>query len=151
MNESMLLNWLLQDAEKHGDRYYGKTGLEEALKETNNQQENPLPASLPKSAEKMIPVLREHFKDNVTFISLVLNHHFPEKYLFYRVSKLEEEIFEGVQFFSEIVPEFAPLQFPRIGKTRFSRYRKLNQVLFEFARTRWPKHKNPHETVGCQV
>jgi hypothetical protein len=72
MNESMLLNWLLQDAEKHGDRYYGKIGLEEALNETNNRQENPLPTPLPKGAEKMIPDLREHFKDNVTFIMKAL-------------------------------------------------------------------------------
>lgn len=140
MNESMVLDWLLQDAEKNGDRHYRQgIKLEEALRELNNRQENPLPASLPKSPEKMVPVLREHFKDKVTFISLVLSHHFPEKYLFYRVSRLEEEIFEGLQFFSEIVPEFAILRFSRIGKTAFNRYTRLNEALFEFARTCWPK------------
>jgi uncharacterized protein YutE (UPF0331/DUF86 family) len=89
MNESMVLDWLLQDAEKNGDRHYRQgIKLEEALRELNNRQENPLPASLPKSPEKMVPVLREHFKDKVTFISLVLSHHFPEKYLFSRVFKV---------------------------------------------------------------
>ena len=87
----------------------------------------------------MIPVLREYFKDNVTFISAVLNHYFPKQYFFYRVSKLEEEIFEGIQFFSEIVPEFDTLRFPRVGRTGFSRYLKLNEALLKFARRHWPK------------
>jgi hypothetical protein len=76
--------------------------LQEALYELNNRREVDLPSSLPKKPEQMIPVLREHFKDDVTFISLVLNYHFPEQYFFYRVSKLEPEIFLGFQFFSEV-------------------------------------------------
>jgi hypothetical protein len=49
-----------------------------------------LPHPLPSVPSEAIPLLRRHFKDNVTLISKVLNHLFPDQYLFYRVSKLEE-------------------------------------------------------------
>jgi hypothetical protein len=155
VNESLVLDWLLYDAERNADRYYDElqeislqgSGLREVLYELNNRREIALPSSLPKIPGKMIPVLREHFNDNVTFISLVLNHHFPEKYLFYRVSDLEEEIFEGFEFFSEIVPEFR-LGFPRVGGTGFGRYLKLNEVLLQFAHARWPRLKAPQKRLA---
>ena len=40
---------------------------------------------------------REHLRGNVTLISLVLHDRFPKEYLFYRVSKLEDEIFDGIE------------------------------------------------------
>lgn len=141
MNKVLVLKWLLQDAAENGDRHYKRRiKLEDTLKQLNNWKENPLPASLPKSSEEAITVLRDHFKDNVTFISFVLSQRFPEKYVYYRVSKLEEEIFEGLDFFSEVVPEFKKLDH-RVTKTGFNRYLKLNGILLEFARNRWPKHR----------
>jgi len=77
----------------------------------------------------MIPILRKHFKDNVTFISAMLHHYFPKQYFFYRVSKLEKEIFKGLEFFKEVVPEFAGLRFPGVSRTGFDRYLKLNEAL----------------------
>jgi hypothetical protein len=111
MNKYLLFNWLIEDLEKNLDGYYNAEAIKEislknALYEINNRKEITLPPSLPNTPEKMLPILREHFKDNVSFISLILNHYFPEKYFFYRVSKLEQEIFQGFEFFSEIIPDF---------------------------------------------
>lgn len=147
MNKNLILNWLLQDTEKQADRYYDygsikKFKLEDSLHELNNRREITLPPSLPKTPGKMIPVLRKHFKNNVTLISLVLNHYFPKQYFFYRVSKLEKEIFEGFEFFSEIIPEFR-FRFSGVGGKGFGRYLELNETLLKFAYTVWPKLKKP--------
>src|SRR5690606_10009500 len=72
---------------------------------------------------------------------LVLHHYFPEKYLFYRVSKLEKEIFEGFEFFSDIIPEF-DFPFTKIGKTGFEKYLVLNSVLLAFGKLCWPDVAN---------
>jgi hypothetical protein len=147
MDKYVLINLVLQNLEKNAEKYYDKKGLqnstlEDILYNINNQREVELPSPLPKTADKMIPVLRKHFKDDVTFISAVLNHHFPEQYFFYRVSKLEPEIFEGFEFFSEIVPEFR-FSFDRIGKRGFDKYLKLNNSLMAVAKQIWPDLKRP--------
>jgi hypothetical protein len=155
MNKSLILNWLLRDAEAKADDHYDQledilpqgNNLKETLEELNNRREIPLPPSLPKTPDKMIPVLRKHFKDNVTFISAVLHHYFPKQYFFYRVSRLEKEIFEGLEFFKEVVPEFAGLRFPGVGRTGFGRYLKLNEALLNFARGRWPGHGTPQRRL----
>lgn len=110
--------------------------LEGHLQELNNRKEISLPEFLPMKEGQMIQVLREHFKDNVTFISLVLNYFFPNKYIFYRVSKLEEEIFEGLKFLSDVITDFASLS--PIGRTGFDRYLALNEALLNFGDKKWP-------------
>lgn len=152
MNKILLFNWLLEDLGKHLDDYYdakiiAKLGLNEALYRINNQTEVDLPPSFPKTPERMIPVLRSYFKDKVTFISLVLNYHFPEQYFFYRVSKLESEIFQGLEFFSEIFPELE-FSFDRVGRTGFNRYLALNRGLMKFARAIWPEIKKPQRHLA---
>jgi hypothetical protein len=139
----MVRDWLLSDADQQGDDYYGRIlrrrkgiSLEEALRELYNWQDITLPPQLPKTPGRMMPVLRRRFKDNVTFISLILNHHFPDKYLFYRVSTLEKEIFAGLKFLREAVPEFA-FDFPKIGRAGFRRYLQLNDTLLDFADKGW--------------
>ncbi|MCL4299566.1 MAG: hypothetical protein KJ077_27770 [Anaerolineae bacterium] len=145
MNKDVLLDRLLWDAEQYADEYYEglqATSLKALLYELNNRQDRPLPPSLPPAPQQMIPVLRKHFNDDVTLISLVLSHYFPEQYFFYRVSKFESEIFAGFQFLSEIVPEFA-LPFPKIGRTGFEQYLDLNKALMEFSRNFWPDLAQP--------
>jgi hypothetical protein len=146
MNKLLVLNWLLHDADEYADDLYGAIAesrkdisLQEALRELNNWRDINLPASLPKTPDKLIPALRKHFKDNITFISLVLNRYFPEEYFFYRVSALEEEIFEGFEFFSEVIPEFSVLNFRGVGRKGFDRYLRLNKALLEFASLVWPE------------
>ncbi len=147
MNKNLLLSWLLEDLEKNLDSYYDteaikELSLEDALYWINNQKEVVLPPSLPNTPEQMIPPLRTHFKDNVTFISLILNYYFPEQYFFYRVSRLEPEIFQGFEFFSEIVPDFE-FSFFGVGIRGFNQYLELNEKLMRFAQLAWPELKRP--------
>jgi hypothetical protein len=145
MNKFLLLRWVLEDVEDYADKQYEwhkKVELEEDLHELNTRRDITLPTSLPKTPEKMLPVLRKHFKDNVTFISLVLNHYFPEKYIFYRVSKLEPEIFEGFEYFAEVAP-MLNLPFSYVGRKGLNRYLTLNEALLEFSHTAWPELNTP--------
>lgn len=134
MNEKMVLEWLLEDTRKNADRWYRPVRkLEKALYELNNQQEKSLPTFLSKGEADMIRDLRKRFNNSVTYISLVLHHHFPDRYLFYRVSSLEQEIFTGFNFLKPVVPQFT-FSFSKVGGTGFNRYLELNEALLSFAR-----------------
>jgi|SRR5215211_157964 len=107
-----------------------------------------LPSSLPSTPGRMISRLRSKFKDNVTLISRVLNFYFPDRFLFYRVSKLEEEIFEAFDFLSVVVPEFERLRFPRVGRKGFDRYLSLNDALLQFFKREYPDLKDPQPRIA---
>src|SRR4051812_13166708 len=135
MNKILMLNLLLDfldnvssDDQEDGDleEEEQEVGLEVTLQGINNGKQVTLPVSLPSDPKRAERVLRKHFADDVSLISFVLHHHFPDKYLFYRVSALEEEIFLGLEFFSSVVPAF-DLPFRRIGKLGFERYLRLNE------------------------
>lgn len=155
MNKELLLNWILEDAEKNEETYRPETRSQVAphellLEDLRSLGGNraALPSTLPSTPGRMISRLRSHFKDNVTLISRILNHHFPDQYLFYRVSKMEEEIFTGFDFFSSIVPEFERLRFPRIGRKGFDRYLALNDALLSFFKREYPDLKDPQPRVA---
>src|SRR5215213_11710406 len=121
MNKVLLLEWLLEDAEKNQHLYQMEADTENELREIllgdlQNLGGDPatLADPLPTVPTEAIPLLRERFKDDVTLISRVLNHLFPDQYLFYRVSKLEEEIFLAFDYFSSYVPAFE-FSFSRVG------------------------------------
>jgi hypothetical protein len=106
-----------------------------------------LPSSLPSTPGRMISRLRSHFKVNVTLISRVLNFSFPDQFLFYRVSKLEEEIFMGFDFFYSIVPEF-DFPFPRVGRKGLERYLAVNEALLTCFKREYPDLKDPHARIA---
>src|SRR5215213_1929163 len=98
MNKGHLLGLLLEDAEKNEHHYQMQTDTKEVLRQNLVEElrdlggeKATLPDHLPPVPSEAIALLREHFEDNVTLISRVLNYLFPDRYLFYRVSKLEEE------------------------------------------------------------
>lgn len=144
MNKDLLITWLVEDATKYADKCYGRrrSNLKKDLYEINNRRKIDLPSSLPKSKNKMISVLRRHFKNDVSFISLVLNHYFPEEFIFYRVSALENEIFEGFEFLE------AGFTFGKIGEKGFDRYLEFNDSLIQFAHDNWPDLKYPQKRVA---
>lgn len=147
MDEKMVLDWLVEDTRQNAGRYYKPVrNLREALYRINNEKEKTLPDSLSRDEAAIVRVLRDHFNDNVSFISLVLHHHFPDRYLFYRVSSLEPEIFAGLNFLKPVAPQFN-LRFSKVGRTGFSRYRQLNQALLDFARTHWPRARDPQKML----
>lgn len=133
----MLLDWLLANSQvKRKPRIWrhfepNKNTLDDDLFELNNRRPFSLPVPMPPESGDMIKVLRSHFADDVTKISRVLSYHFPEKYLFYRVSKLEREIFTGFEYFADIEEEFK-FEFSHIGRKGFERYLLLNRGLLKF-------------------
>ncbi|MDP9474164.1 MAG: EVE domain-containing protein [Actinomycetota bacterium] len=154
MNKEALLEWILQDAEKNEYEYALEAGagnletvLINDLVALTGMVEIDLPRSLPSDPSRAIPLLRGHFKDDVTLVSRVLNHLFPDRYLFYRVSKFEEEIFRSFDFFSSVVPEFG-FPFLRVGRTGFDRYLQLNEALLSFFRRRYPRLEEPQIRIA---
>ena len=95
----------------------------------------------------MISHLRAHFQDDVTLISRILNHRFPDEYLFYRVSKLEQEIFTGFDFLTSIVPE-RDFTFPRIGRRGFDRYLVANEALLTCFKRWFPDLEDPQSRIA---
>jgi hypothetical protein len=128
MNKGHLLELLLDDAEKNEHHYQIRTDTKDGLRQNLLEElqnlggdRATLPDPLPSIPSEAIPLLRGYFKDNVTLISRVLNYLFPDQYLFYRVSELEEEIFLAFDYFSSYAPSFA-IPFSRVGRTGFDRY-----------------------------
>ena len=156
MDRQMILDYLVQETQDKATRHYRQKhfrmpGLYQALWRINDQKEDE-PAqlavelaveSLPKEPDRAAEALQEIFANDVSRISLVLHHRFPDRFFFYRVSDLEKEIFEGLNFFSEVEDRFK-LKFKRVGSgaSSFVRYLKLNEALLEFARDRWPRQRD---------
>jgi hypothetical protein len=154
MNKALLLEWAFEDAEKNEHFYHIEADTEDRrheilLEDLQNLRGGKinLPRPLPTTPSKAVPLLRKHFKDNVTLTSRVLNHLFPDQYLYYRFSKLEEEIFRSFEFFSSVVPEFG-FSFARIGRTGFDRYLDVNTALLGLFNDMYPELKDPQARVA---
>ena len=80
-----------------------------------------------------------------------MNYIYPEKYIFYRVSTLEHEIFSGLKFLSDIYDEFQ-FKFYKIGQNKesFDNYLLLNKAMLSFATDVWPdiKDKSIHKKIN---
>jgi len=161
MNGLHVLNLLLDNAEQYSSEFYGgsyaydpNTGIDDLLLELNNRrplQIQPDFAEIIKTFRKdntndelIVSYLRNIFKNDISSISLVLNYLHPEKYLFYRVSMLEKEIFAGFKFLSNILDVFN-LPFSKIGegKNSYNNYIQLNDSLHSFANEAWQDLKDP--------
>jgi hypothetical protein len=154
MNKGHLLELLLDDAEKNEHHYQIRTDTKDGLRQNLLEElqnlggdRATLPDPLPSIPSEAIPLLRGYFKDNVTLISRVLNYLFPDQYLFYRVSELEEEIFLAFDYFSSYAPSFA-IPFSRVGRTGFDRYLELNAALLEVFNTIYPELENPQAKIA---
>lgn len=161
MNGQELLAMLLDDAEKNAVEFYDSfsynlnRNIEDKFHELNSRRpiknmptdfydKINLSRNTNIAETEHISYLRELFKENITFISLALNYIYPYKYLFYRVSALENEIFAGLKFFSDVIEDFN-LPFSKIGegKDSFDNYLRLNKSLLLFANGIWPEIKDP--------
>jgi hypothetical protein len=152
MNAEVVLKWLIEDANKNAERFYNvdvwQRDLNDLISEINSRRNISLPNAIISKymvdEEEIISILNDKYKNNISNISLILNYIYPEQYLFYRVSILENEIFAGFKFLSEIYDKFQ-FSFSRIGhnKDSFANYLILNKALFAFASKAWPNIKDP--------
>ena len=142
MNREVLLKMLITNLEIRLEDLYPVDkdpfdSIEDALFELNNRREIYLLKSIPIEKTSAIKCIRAHFQDDVTMCSLYLNHLFPSDFMYYRVSQLEENIFQGLLFLGEDYPS---LQFPfaAIGRNGFDRYIEFSKAMMKFAKQLWP-------------
>lgn len=148
MNKKLLFLWLLEAVDRNANSFYKKKRrkLEDILWELNGRRDVMLPTKLSEDPHAMLTALREHFEDRVTLISLVMHHYFPRRYLFYRHSQLESELFEGFAFFAEIEPLFE-FSFQSIGRSGIERYLVWNERMLEFVQKHWRKQRKQGMTL----
>jgi hypothetical protein len=161
MNSIYVVNLLLENAERFSSEFYDgsyaydlDTGIKDLLLELNNRRPLNIPPDFNNAIQsfklddneenKLTSYIRNTFKNDISSISLILNYLYPEKYLFYRVSMLENEIFAGFKFLSDIIDDF-DFPFSKIGegKSSFDNYLQLNKSLYSLANMVWPDLKDP--------
>lgn len=158
MNGEHILSWLIEDADRNAEECYPdiwEYKLEDYLFELNSRRDIGLPEGIspssPPNEDKTILILKETFKNKISLITLALNYLYPEKYIFYRVSALENEIFSGFKFLSDIYDKFQ-FTFYKIGQSKdsFDNYLKLNEAMLSFASDAWPetKGKSVHKKIN---
>ena len=152
MNKRLLLFDLLTNVEKVHEEFAPKIdSIHQQLFELQNRRSNaimtlPWRSQAPSDSSVAVEALRRHFGDRVTLVSFVLNQIFPQEYLFYRTGDLENAIFDGFAFFSDVWPDLA-FGFPRVGRTGFDRYLMLNRALRETAAAVWPEVDRPESRI----
>jgi hypothetical protein len=120
VNRKMMLDWLIGDARENADQQsIPKNDLDDMLWELLNRPETSFPIlpDLPHDESRLTTTLQECLGNNVSRVSFVLHRRLPDKYLFYRVSDLEPEIFEGLDFLRPVMLEL-DLPFTSIGNGR---------------------------------
>ena len=161
MNSIYIVNLLLENAERFSSEFYEESyaydldiGIKDLLLELNNRRPLNIPPDFNNTIQsfkmddyeenRLKSYLRDILKNDISSISLILNYLYPEKYLFYRVSMLENEIFAGFKFLSDIIEEFN-FPFSKIGegKNSFDNYLQLNNSLYSLANIVWPDLKDP--------
>ena len=166
MDKKFLFDLLVEKAESHADfvlqdgneDLFVDMDLEEGVAnvlidtvifEVNKRKELPLP-TCDLHNDSTVDNLRKEYNDNVAIVSAILNIISPDKYFFYNPLTFENELFEGVQFFSDVVPEFEALEFDKVGsgKRRFDNYLKLNKSLFDLANRLWPDIQCPYYHIS---
>ncbi|MCY2989704.1 MAG: hypothetical protein NTY19_17780 [Planctomycetota bacterium] len=155
MNKEILLNYMLWHVQMYADSVNEDLSQDPDSAASNLDELNPAdedlnaqilrlynrrenackypPSSLPKSPKEMISVLRDYYKDDVTKISLVLHHYFPDQFVFYRVSRLDDEVFRGFEFFSDMIPDF-DFDFERVRRNGFEGFIDARDYLNHLSR-----------------
>lgn len=152
MNKRLLLFDLLTNVEKVQEDFAPKIdSIPDQLFELQNRRSDaittlPWGSQSPPDSGVAVDALRKHFGDRVTLVSFVLSQTFPQEFLFFRTGDLENAIFDGFAFFSDVWPELA-FEFPRVGRTGFDRYLVLNRALRELAAEVWTEADHPQSRI----
>lgn len=160
MNAEQILNWLIEDANQHAEGIYvdvWQRDLRELLSGINSGRNINLHSAITSKnvdEDEIISLLNMNvnFKNKISNTSLILNYLYPDKYLFYRISLLENEIFSGFKFLSDIYDKFQ-FPFPKIGQNKesFSNYLVLNESLMSFASEAWPDSKDDPKSIQKKI
>jgi len=140
VNKYYLLNLINEETDREADElysYYKDKTIVDGIYSLSSYRKKDLP-TLPKNEKKLIKTLRDFYKDNIAYISFVLNKSFPGKYIFYRPSKIEDELFMAIDYFKEI-EELFEFDFTKIGKGKssFKKYIVFNEAILEYAKENW--------------
>jgi len=152
MNKTLLLTNLLANVERVHEEFDPEMGtISDQLFELQNRRTDaittlPWASARPKDTESAIEALRRHFKDRVTLISFVLSQLYPNQFLFFRTGDLEDAVFDGFAFFSDILPQLS-FSFSHVGRTGFDRYVVVNDSLHDLAKNLWPDSARPQSRV----
>jgi hypothetical protein len=152
MNKRLLLQQLLMNVEEVNEDFNPTLGaISDQLYELQNRRSDaittlPWSSEPPSDSRVAVEALRKHFGDRVTLVSFVLSQILPQEFLFFRTGDLENAIFDGFAFFSDVWPKLA-FNFPRVGRTGFDRYLVLNRTLRELAREVWTKVDDPESRI----
>jgi hypothetical protein len=111
--------------------------LSEDIDDLSGHRATP-PKNVPPEPRAAVDMLRRHFKDDVTLVSRVLNHDFPNDFLFYRVCDYERGLFDALEFLGDEVEEFR-FDFDRIGRKGLDRYLRFNEVIQGSVRLWWSR------------
>lgn len=152
MNKSLLLTNLLANVEKVYEEFDPEMGtIADQLFELQNRRTDaittlPWASTAPRESAAAVEDLRSYFGDRVTLVSFVLSRLLPDEFLFFRTGDLEDAIFDGFAFFSDVLPQLS-FNFPRVGRTGFDRYLVLNRALLDLAKNLWPGSDRPQSRI----
>lgn len=152
MNKHILLNLLSNEASKNAERYYrnllrSKRPFEMLV----GRRDLPVTLDVPRDSEKALADTRALLKDYVDVTSFLLNKNFPEQFFYFRPSRLNLEVFAGLDYFWEIFEPWLPgLTFPwaRVTQQGMDAYLLLNQAMFCLARNVWPGVRHPQAQIA---
>lgn len=150
MNARTLLDWCLDHVDELVEERRER-GLWPPLQATFAElhRQGDIEAQVPDfsrgDARQAVQELRKILKDDVAKVSLLLRHGFPGQFLYYRPTRVEQEIFDGLRWFSNAEPLFEGLE--PVGAKGFERYLLLNERLLAFARKEWPRVRDPQTRI----
>lgn len=152
MNKRILLDLLAEDAGKNAERYYRHLQRDDdPLEMLVGRRDLPVMYDAPRDPAKTLDDLRIRFKGYVDVASFLLNKHFPEQYFYFRPSKLNPEIFSGLDYLWEIFEPWMPdldFPWPRVTQQGLDAYLKLNQAMFCLAHQLWPSVRRPQTHIA---
>jgi hypothetical protein len=152
MNKQKMLDWLINEAALKADQYYdglletrheSQPSIDDLLYELNGRSDLELPRRIPGNPEEAPEAFAEEnpqFHHRVDLISLLLRHYYPDKYLFFRPSKLDFEIFAGLEYFAEIREEL-DFPFSHVSKYNIKEYLEFNRAMLKLGHAWWPGYE----------
>lgn len=152
MNKHMLVDLLTTEASKNAESYYrGLLQSKHPLEMLIGRRDLPTTFDIPNDPDKAFTDFSLRFKSNADVTSFLLNKYFPEQYFYFRPSKLNPEIFTGLDYLWEIFEPWLPgltFPWPRVTQQGIDAYLVLNQAMLCLAHHAWPSVRKPQAYIA---